>query len=102
MEDKIFVMLTEINKRFDVLEEKLMQEMHKQMEAMEKRILDRQFVFETEYGSKIDAIFEAVTLELDKNIDKSQKIGKLEGRMDRSEVTIFNHEKRISTLELRS
>ena len=54
---------------------------------------------EEECGKKIDAIFDAVTLELDKNLEKSEKIRKLDKRMDRTEVNIFDHEKRISVLE---
>ncbi len=96
-----------INQKFNDFEQKINQEfndfeqkINQKISDSEKRILDQQFLFENEYGIKIDAIFDAVTLELDKNLEKSQKIGKLEGRMDRNEVAVFNHERRISTLEL--
>ncbi len=71
------------------------------IEEVRQEILDQQFLFEQEYGIKIDAIFDAVTMELDKNLEKSEKLHKLEKRMDRNDVTIFNHEKRISNLELK-
>ena len=57
------------------------------------------FVFEEEYGTKIDAILDAVTLELDKNLEKSEKIRTLDRRMDRAEAHIFNHEKKFARLE---
>lgn len=71
------------------------------IEEVRQDILDQQFLFEQEYGIKIDAIFDAVTLELDKNLEKSKKLHRLEKRMDRNDVTILGHEKRISTLELK-
>lgn len=71
------------------------------IETVRQEILDQQFLFEQEYGIKIDAIFDAVTLELDKNLEKSEKLHRLEKRIDRTDVTIFGHEKRISTLELK-
>ncbi len=110
MEEKLTAILfqmNQMNQRFEHFEQKINQKfndfeqkINQKISDSEKRILDQQFLFENEYGIKIDAIFDAVTLELDKNLEKSQKIGKLEGRMDRNEVAVFNHEKRISTLEL--
>ncbi len=124
MEEKIITMLLEMNQRFDKLEQKMevsnqelrqdMQELRQEVrerfddfekkvdqkfDSFEKKVLGQHFLFENEYGIKIDAIFDAVTLELDKNLEKSEKIGKLEGRMNRNEVAVFNHEKRISKLE---
>ena len=64
-------------------------------------VFDQQFVFEHEYGMKIDVIVDAVKMELDKNLEKSEKIRELASRMDRNEVSIFAHEERISTLELK-
>ena len=91
-----------VNQKIEDVKEELRIEMKQEMNNMEKRILDQLFLFEQEYGTKIDAIFDAVTLELDKNLEKSVKIRKLDGRMDRCEATLFNHEKRISNFELNS
>jgi len=130
MEEKILATLMEMNEKFekrfeqmdqkiDVLKQELNQEignvkqeinqkidcvkqdLHQKMNNIHKEILDQQFLFESEYGTKIDAIFDSVSLELDKNLEKSQKIRRLSERMDRNEVTVFNHEKRISSLELK-
>lgn len=88
MEKKILNKLEEMDRKIENLQEEV------------REIRNQQLVFEYEYGTKIDAIFDAVTLELDKNLEKSEKIRKLENRMDRSEVTMFGYEKRISSLEL--
>ena len=42
-----------------------------------------------------------MSLELDKNLEKSEKIRDIENRMDRSKVAIFGLEKRVSTLKLK-
>lgn len=83
---------------FLTMEDKF-REYDQKLEKVEKTILDRQFLFEQEYGSKIDAIYDHVALELQKNEEKSVKIHTLDTRLDRSEVELFNHEKRISVLE---
>ena len=82
------------------LEEKLDKILDEKFEKVKKEIMDRQFLFEENYGTKIDAILDAVTLELDKNLEKSEKIRKIDDRMDRAEVNIFGLEKRVSNLEL--
>lgn len=85
----------ECNKKFDTIFEQ-----QTTFNTKIDEILGQQFVFEHEYGTKIDAIFDAVTLELDKNLEKSKKIRRLDNRMDMAEANIFNHEKRISKIEL--
>ena len=70
------------------------------IEEVRQEILDQQFLFEQEYGIKIDAIFDAVTMELDKNLEKSEKIRTLEKRADRHDAVMLGYEKRISKLEL--
>lgn len=107
MEEKI---LDAIDKKFNEINEKFDQKLQAMDQKFDQKfneihqeltqIRNRQFLFEQEYGTKIDAIFDAVSLELDKNKEKSEKIRKLEKRVDRNEVQIFSHEKRISRLEL--
>ena len=75
------------------------EELKGDMKQLERIILDKQFLFETEYGKKIDMMYDAVLLELDKNKEKSEKIHKFDARMERSEIKVFNHEKRIWVLE---
>ena len=96
---------TKLDKKMQDMEQRLEQKLEKKfdekLEKVKKEILDHQFLFEQNYGTKIDAIFDAVSLELDKNLEKSEKIRKIDSRMDRSEVAIFGLEKRVSTLELK-
>ena len=84
------------------LEQKLDEKLEQKLSQFKKEILDQLFIFEQEYGAKIDAILDSVSMEMDKNIEKSEKIRNLGKRMDRAEVTIFNHEKRISSIEMKS
>lgn len=102
MKEEILEILLEMNQKLEQMNKRLdgMDERLEEMDEKINEVQNQQFLFEHEYGTKIDAIFDAVTLELDKNLEKSEKIRKLEGRMDRNEVTIFSHEKRISNLEL--
>lgn len=93
LQDQVNNLETKVNRMESRLDKKI--------DDVRQEILDQQFLFEQEYGIKIDAIFDAVTLELDKNLEKSEKLHRLEKRMDRNDVTIFSHEKRISTLELK-
>ena len=103
MNQKFDNKLDEMNQKFDNKLDEMNQKFEGKFEDLQeevREIRNQQLVFEYEYGTKIDAIFDAVTLELDKNLEKSEKIRKLENRMDRSEVTMFGYEKRISSLEL--
>ena len=103
MDQKFEKKLEEMNQKFEKKLEEMDQKFEKKFEEIQEeisQIRNQQLIFEYEYGTKIDAIFDSVSLELDKNLEKSQKIRNLENRMDRTEVEIFGHEKRISKLEL--
>ncbi len=99
MEEKLVKILNEMNKKFNELDQKLDRKFN-ELDDKITEVREQQCLFEQEYGTKIDAIFDAVTLELDKNLEKSEKIRKIEGRMDRTEANMFSYEKRISNLEL--
>lgn len=79
--------------------DKLREEVKQNMQDLSKEILDRQFVFESEYGTKIDAIYDYVQFHQNTNLKRFDWITDLEKRVDEIEVHNFNHEKRISTLE---
>jgi len=81
------------------LDKKLDEKLDKRFKQIETSLNSRLFLFEQEYGTKIDAIYDAVILEQQKNIEKSDKIRKLDKRLDSVEANIFSHEKRISNLE---
>ena len=112
MESKFDKKFEEMESKFDKKFEEMDNKLERKFEELKaenrelreeiREIREQQFVFEHEYGKKIDAIFDAVTMELDKNLEKSKKIRKLEERTDRSEIILFDHEKRISKVELKS
>lgn len=96
----------EMNQKIDDLEQKmdqkmndLEQKMNHKMEDLAKEILDRQFVFEDEYGKKIDAIFEFVDFHQKNNLKRFDRISDVEKRLEIEEEKSLNHEKRISILE---
>jgi len=70
---------------FQTVEAKF-EETDRKFEQLQKTILDKQFVFEQEYGKKIDLMYDAIVTELD-------------ARVDRCEMSLFDHEKRNSVLE---
>ncbi len=106
MEEQILQILQKLDKKIDGMQNQIDALQIKTDTRFDKiqnqveQISNRQFVFEHEYGTKIDAIFDAVTMELDKNLEKSEKIRNLEKRADRHDVAMFGYEKRISKLEL--
>ncbi len=94
--------LSKLEQNAEHMRLELKNEIDQKIGDAKKQILDQHFLFEHEYGTKIDAIFDAVSLELDKNKEKSEKIRKLETRIEQNEIKIFNHEERISRLETKS
>ena len=110
MEEKILNALAEMNQKFDKkfaeMDEKfekkfaeMDQKFEKKFDEMAQKILDRQFVFEDEYGRKIDAIFEYVEFHQKNNLQRFDRISNLEDRVEKNELQILDHEKRISALE---
>ena len=51
------------------------------MNDFKKEMLDRQFLFEDEYGRKIDAIFEYVQFQQKTNLQRFERIDNLEKRV---------------------
>ena len=109
LDNKIDAMQIKTDTRFNQMQDQInglqdqingLQGQINELQNRAEEISDRQLVFENEYGTKIDAIFDAVTMELDKNLEKSEKIRTLEKRLDRHDRTMFGYEKRISKLEL--
>lgn len=98
MDQKIQKLEAKMEDGFQTVEAKF-EENDRKFEQLQKTILDKQFVFEQEYGKKIDLMYDAIITELDKNQEKSEKIRKLGARTDRCEMSLFDHEKRISVLE---
>lgn len=64
-----------------------------------QEIKDCLFVLEHEHGKKIDAIYDALMIQQEKNDNMLDNIDGLDKRTERNEISIFDHEKRISVLE---
>ena len=79
--------------------EELRQELKQDLKNLEKAILDRQFVFENEYGTKIDAIFDYVQFHQKNNLKRFDRIDEVEKKVEVIQIHDFDHEKRISNLE---
>lgn len=69
------------------------------VDGLRNEILDRMFLFEQEYGDKIMAIYDVVSIMQDKLNDSQENQRKLNKRMDYIDAQTFGHEKRISNLE---
>jgi len=98
IDEKFYSLDKKIDDTKDYLEEKI-DSIQNNLDIFKKEILDSQFLFEQEYGSKIDIILDAVKLEADKNIEKSDKIRELDARADRTDVHLLHHEDRLHHLE---
>lgn len=118
MEQKILETLLEMNKRFDAmdqkiddfkqeikeelneLEERLEQKLEKKLEQkLNEKIASYMLVFEEEYGRKINIMFEELTAKNQKDRIIEENMLVLEKRVDKNSDFVFNHEKRITTLE---
>ena len=87
MQTQINNMQTQMNKRFEEIDQAITE------------IRQQQFVFEETYGKKIDAIFDCVTMQMQRNQKHSEKMHELSGRMDRNEITMLDYDRRITNLE---
>ena len=105
LDEKIDNVEKSLNEKIDNVEKRLnekIDEISKRQDRQEERLL----VFEHDFGRKIDMILDAVLLEQEKNIEKSQKIKKLDSRVEKNEINIlevqgkvFNLERRVCNLE---
>lgn len=87
MQVQINDMQTQMNKRFEEMDQDITE------------IRQQQFAFEEIYGRKIDAIFDCVTMQMQRNQKHSEKMHELSGRMDRNEITMLDYDRRITILE---
>lgn len=70
----------EVDRRFNETDRKF-DNVYIEMDHLRKEILDKQFLFEDEYGKKIDAIFEYVQFHQKINLQRFDKIKELEKRV---------------------
>lgn len=89
MQTQINNMQTQMNKRFEEIDQDITE------------IRQQQFVFEETYGKKIDAIFDCVTMQMQRSQKHSEEMQELLRRMDSNEITMLNYDRRITNLELK-
>lgn len=68
-------------------------------EELKKQLLDNMFVFEENYGRKINIMFEELMSKNQKDRVLEEDFLILEKRVDKNSAFVSNHEKRIATLE---
>ena len=78
-----------------------MNDRFKELNENVTEIRQRQFVFEETYGKKIDAIFDCVTMQMQRNQNKTEEIQELTGRMDKAEIAMLDYDRRLTNLELK-
>lgn len=80
MKQELVDVKQEMAERFDETDRKF-DNVYVEMDHLRKEILDKQFLFEDEYGKKIDAIFEYVQFHQKINLQRFDKINELEKRV---------------------
>lgn len=116
MEEKRFIELMEANneKLYKVMDEKIEANnekisvmidgkikennkiLDKRFDQLEKKIIDNNFYFEEKYGKKIDAMFEKIMMDDQKN---DKKFDEYENYMALNNKRLLSHEVRITNLE---
>ena len=79
--------------------ESLKGELYKEINSFERKILDRMFLFEQEYGKKIDAIFDVAVMQKDKVRELYKNQEKLENQVDNLDTKFFDLDQRVFKLE---
>ena len=101
MREKI-LSLDEIKEKlrdFDEMKEKLVGIEGRIAQEIRQQILDHMFVFETEYGRKINIAYEEITARNQKENIQNEMIQNLERRTDMNSAFVHSHEERITVLE---
>lgn len=105
MEEKILLELSKLNEKIDQkindldqkvdrLEQGMDQKIENKIESAKKEILDHYFLFEQEYGYKINAILDTVITVSKKSEEKAELIRQLDRRMSKQELRTLALEQR--------
>lgn len=77
----------------------LRQEVNQKIDDLRQEMINRFFVFENEFGRKIDIMYDYMMLQREIYQQKYELIRDLDKRLDISEIRNLDYEKRISILE---
>lgn len=117
MEEKILAKLEQLDAKMDNMKEefrqendkirqefkqdndKLREELHEEMNDFRKEMLDKMFLFEQDYGAKIDAIFDVAIMQKDiiQTVYKNQE--ELKIRVDNLDIKLLALDQRVFKLE---
>lgn len=90
---------SELREEIKESNEALRKEFSEDMNAFEKRMLDRMFLFEHEYGKKIDAIFDVAVMQKDKTQEMYKNQEKFRIQVDDLDTKVFDLDQRVFKLE---
>lgn len=91
-DQKFAEMDQKFDKKFNDMKTELKEEISDQISA-------QMFVFETEYGRKINIMFEELMAKNENERDLQNQILQILRRVDKNSAFIFNHENRVTALE---
>ena len=92
IDKKIEVFGNKVDQRFKNLENKL----DREVDRLEVKIMDNSCYFEETYGKKIDAMFEKIMMDDEKNKAEHKEV---ENYMELNNSKLLSHEVRITKLE---
>ena len=107
MEDKFEQMEAKMEIKFDELKKELKTELKIELKSelskelkkeLKKEILDHMFVFEAEYGRKINILFEEIMCQNAKDRNIEEDLVTLERRVDKNSAFVMSHENQLATL----
>lgn len=97
--DGIDERLDGVDRKFEETDEKILGIEKRIAQEIRQQILDHMFVFETEYGRKINIAYEEITARNHKEAIQDENIKVLERRTDMNSAFVHSHEERITVLE---
>lgn len=77
----------------------LREELKQDINELRQEMINRFFIFETEFGRKIDIMYDYMMLQREIYQQKFETLRDLDKRMDIGEIRNLDYEKRISILE---
>lgn len=98
MEEKILAKLDRIEVKVEQMEAKMEIKFDELKKELKKEILDHMFVFEAEYGRKINILFEEIMCQNAKDRNIEGDLVTLERRVDKNSAFIMSHENQLATL----
>lgn len=97
--DKTDQRFDQMGERFEKSDQKILGIEGRIAQEIRQQILDHMFVFETEYGRKMNIAYEEIIARNQKEGIQNEMIQNLERRTDMNSAFVHSHEERIAVLE---